>query len=108
MPGMMAGASNAVIFGVYAALAYDIMSSTNSSPQTTELFAGDRSETLMKYVKIGDVQIIAFGLFGSLLEGNWWPLAGCLSVGAIMHGMYAHALNAGMNSAPPAAATEGY
>jgi len=107
MPGMMAGASNAVTFGVYAALAYDIMSSTNSSPQTTELFAGDRSETLMKYVKIGDVQIVAFGLFGSLLEGNYWPLAGCVSVGLIMHCMYQYALNAGIDTAPPVAA-EGY
>lgn len=103
----LTGNSNAVKFGIYAALAYDIMSATNSSPQTTELFASDRAATLMKYVKLGDIQALAFGIFGSFLDGSIWPLAGALTGMAIMHGMYAHAVVAGKNSPPPENASEG-
>jgi hypothetical protein len=101
MPDLKGG-SNAVQFGIYAALAYDVMSATNSSPQTTELFANDRADTLMKYVKLGDAQALAFGLFGSWIDKSWWPLAGALTGMLIMHGMYAHALSAGQGASPPA------
>lgn len=91
----------AVSFGVYADLAYNLYSATNSSPQTTELFAGERSETLWKYVQIGHVQAIILGLFGSFLDRSAWPLIGTLSIGAVMHGMYRHALMAGRHKARP-------
>src|SRR6266702_3184819 len=91
--GLLAGA--AASCGIYADLAYNTYSATNSSPQTTELFAGDRAETLMKYVKIGDVQVLVLGTFGTVLARNWWPLAGAVTVGIVMHAMYAHALKAG-------------
>lgn len=97
-------ASAALSFGVYADLAYNLYSATNSSPQTTELFAGDRAETLWKYVRIGHVQAIGLGLFGSLLDRSWWPLLGTISIGGIMHGMYRHALAAGRGMAHPAGA----
>ena len=85
----------AVLFGVYAGLAYEVFSATNSSPQTTELFAGDRAETLWKYVRLGDVQVIAFGAFASFLDRSLWPLLGVAASGIVMHGMYRHALRAG-------------
>lgn len=88
-------ATGALLFGVYADLAYNLFSANNSSPQTTELFAGDRAATLWKYVKISDVQLAAFGLFGSLLAGSLWPLIAVSTVGVGMHLMYRHALKAG-------------
>lgn len=98
-------ATAAISLGVYADLAANMYSATNSSPQTTELFAGDRSETLWKYVRIGHAQAVFFGVIGSLLDRTLWPLIGTLSIGAIMHGMYSHALKAGSGAKPPAGAT---
>ena len=92
---LLGGGVAAALFGVYADLAYNAYSATNSSPQTTELFASERSDTLWKYVRLGGVQILALGIFGTLVAGSLWPLLGVLSVGAAMHLMYSHALIAG-------------
>ena len=100
-------ASAAVSFGVYADLAANMYSATNSSPQTTELFAGERSETLWKYVKVGHGQAIFFGIVGSLLDRTLWPLVGTLSIGGIMHAMYSHALKAGADKLRPSNADPG-
>jgi hypothetical protein len=98
-------ATAAVSFGVYADLAYNLYSATNSSPQTTELFSSDRGETLWKYVVIGHVQAVVLGVFGSILDRSLWPLFGTLSIGSVMHYMYSHALKAGASQAPPAGGT---
>lgn len=102
---VIAGATAAGLFGIYADLAYNTYSATNSSPQTTELFAGDRGDTLMKYVFIGHAQAIGIGVFGSLLARKWWPVLGTVAVGTVMHCMYVHALKAGKSQAPPANST---
>lgn len=104
MPGL--GGSPGVQFGVYAALGYDVMSATNSSPQTTELFASDRSSTLMKWVKIGAIQGVALGLFGSWLEKSPWPFIGCSVALGIMWAEYLHADASGKDIAPPATSSE--
>lgn len=102
VPGI--SATSALAFGVYADLAFNLYSAMNSSPQTTELFADDRAETLWKYVKIADAAALAFGILGSLLDRTWWPMAGAVTVIAVMHAMYAHALQAGTGKAAPGAA----
>jgi hypothetical protein len=94
-------ATAAVSFGVYADLAYNLYSATNSSPQTTELFAGERGETLWKYVVIGHVQAIVLGIFGSILDKTLWPLFGTVTIGSVMHWMYSHALKRGKILKPP-------
>lgn len=105
---LVGGGLAAGLFGIYADLAYNTYSATNSSPQTTELFAGERDETLWKYVILGHFQALAIGLFGSLLARKLWPLIGTVTVGVVMHCMYRHALHAGRgkhkpsNSATPA------
>jgi hypothetical protein len=98
-------ATAAISFGVYADLSYNLYSATNSSPQTTELFAGDRSKTLWKYVVIGHAQAFLLGLFGSVLDRSLWPLFGTSSIGVVMHCMYQHALKKGQGVKPPAGAT---
>lgn len=98
----------ATLFGVYADLAYNCYSATNSSPQTTELFAGERSETLWKYVVLGDIQVAALaGVgFAVLSAGGqkglrWWPVIGAGTAAVAMHLMYVHALHAGKGKTPP-------
>ena len=98
---LIAGATAAGLFGIYADLAYNTYSATNSSPQTTELFSGERENTLWKYVILGHAQAVAIGLFGSLLSRKLWPLIGTLTVGVVMHCMYRHAVIQGKLQAPP-------
>ena len=57
--------SPAVVVAVYAALTYDIISATNSSPQTTEINAASRAPTLMKWVKVGLAQAALFAVIGN-------------------------------------------
>jgi hypothetical protein len=98
--------SVAVTVAVYAALTYDIISATNSSPQTTEINAGARAETLMKWVKIGLIQAAGFALIGIMLDKKHWPPAvGSGIAMALLWGQYVHAKNAGLKSVLPG--TEG-
>lgn len=87
------------LFGIFADLAFNIYGGTNSSPQTTELFAEDRSETLWKYVRLGHGGAFLYGAAGSVLEHSWWPMVGAVSVIFFMHSLYAHALYAGQKKA---------
>lgn len=111
MPDLAGGSSPAVTMAVYAALGYDIVAATNSSPQTTEINAGARGPTLKKWVKIGEAQLVGFAVLGVMLETNegrpWWPpLVGAGLAGVLLWMQYSHALRAGMqSSAPP---TESY
>ena len=98
----MGNGLNAVTFGVAADLIYNVFSATNSSPQTTELFAGDRADTLWKYVRLGGLQsalLIGIMAAGGRAGGQWkWALAGGGVAGVFMWAMYAHALKAGGGS----------
>jgi hypothetical protein len=95
MGGVLGGGVAAALFGIYADLAYNAYSATNSSPQTTELFASDRTETLWKYVRLGGVQVVAIGIFGTVVARSLWPLLGVVVVAGIMSALYAHAVKAG-------------
>lgn len=98
---LVGGGVAAGLFGIYADLAYNCYSATNSSPQTTELFASEREETLMKYVYAGHAQAFAIGIVGSILARKWWPLLGVSSIAVIMHFMYEHARASGVDQPPP-------
>ena len=104
MAGLSSG-RDGLAFGIYAALGYDVMSATNSSPQTTEMFASDRSATLMKWVHLGGIQGLALGLFGSYLEKSIWPMIGVTVAMGIMYVEYKHADASGKANPPPSAAT---
>lgn len=101
-------AGNVAIFG---ALSYDVIAAACSSPQTTELNAEARSETLMKWVYIGLAQVALFALIGIALqkaqgEPIWPPIVGCLLGGGLMYASYVHARRAGL--ANPGEPTEDY
>jgi hypothetical protein len=94
------GSLDALTFAVAAELVYQIYGSTNSSPQTTELFAGDRAATLWKYVRFGGVQAVFFvGVMAIRgYRSAFWALAGGGSALASMWWMYHHAMQAGGGS----------
>lgn len=102
---MSGGATDALAFGIAADLVYNVMSATNSSPQTTELFAGDRSQTLWKYVRMGLAQSALLVGIMAIRGRSIWPILGGVAAGAAMHLMYSHALQAGQSKSPPAGAS---
>lgn len=108
MPDISAmGSDNAVTFMVAAGLVYEIIAAACSSPQTTEINAGARADTLMKWVLIGMVQAGVFVLIAVAMDKDRWPalLGGGMAAG-IMWASYAHAKAAGLRSDGPS--TESY
>lgn len=103
--GLSGNASISV--AVYAELVYTVISASCSSPQTTEINAGRRAETLMKWVNIGILQGIAFGILGACLDKRRWPpLLGAGLAVVLLYGQYRHALASGLRSCEPG--TESY
>lgn len=80
--------SDSVLFGVSAALVFQIFSATNSSPQTTEIFAASRSATLMKWVRRGMVTSLGFMAVMAWRTRSLWPILGGGAAGASMAWMY--------------------
>jgi hypothetical protein len=95
------GATAAIMFGVWATFALDVFSTLNSSPQTTELFARDRQDSLMHWVYVGDAVAVSGGLAWSLLSKNPWPVVATVAVVVGMHCAYTHAVKRGQSQAPP-------
>jgi len=98
---------NAVPFLVSAGIVYEIIAAACSSPQTTEINADTRSETLMKWVHIGLVQSAAFVGIAVMIDRRHALaiLAGGGLAAGIMYGSYIHAKAAGLGSNAPG--TEG-
>lgn len=94
-------ATIAILVGVWATFALDVFSTLNSSPQTTEIFADDRKDSLMHWVKIGDATAIAGGVAGSVFAKSIWPVVGATAVVIFMHMMYAHAVKRGEGKEKP-------
>jgi hypothetical protein len=101
--------SDAAVIGISAAVVYDVISATNSSPQTTEINAKARSSTLMKWVHIGLLQALLFvGIMVAAEPAGkkWRPLVGGGIAAVLLYAQYVHAKNAGLNSSE--AGTESY
>lgn len=96
------GTDNAVVFMVSAGLVYEIIAAACSSPQTTEINAGARAETLMKWVKIGLLQSAVFVAIAASLSKTPWAviLGGALAAG-LMWLSYVHAKKAGLAEGGP-------
>lgn len=96
----------AIVIGVSGALTYDVIAAACSSPQTTEINADKRADTLMKWVNIGVAQagiFIAVMMVAENSEGNspWPPLIGFVLAGGMMYASYLHAKKAGLESSEP-------
>jgi hypothetical protein len=73
----------------------------NSSPQTTELFADDREDTLMHWVMIGAGVAIVGGGAATVISKKPWPLIATIAVSVMMLAMYKHAVKRGKGVEPP-------
>ncbi len=88
----------AILLAVYATFALDVFSTFTSSPQTTELNAAARADTLMKWVTIGTAVAVAGGAIGSWTSRSAWPLIATGTVAAAMWWTYNHAKNVGLEN----------
>lgn len=76
----------------------DMFSTFTSSPQTTEINAKTRADTLMKWVYLADVVVVAGGVYAWSKSGRVEALLATSAVAAVMTGLYLHARNAGLAS----------
>lgn len=98
----LVGSSRAITFMVSAGLVYEIIAAACSSPQTTEINAGVRADTLMKWVMVGMAQAAVFVLIAALMDEHKWPaLMGGGLAGVMMWTSYAHAKAAGLKNGGP-------
>jgi uncharacterized membrane protein len=91
---------------VSALLIYAATAAACSSPQTAEINANKRAETLMKWVKLGLVQgavICGAAVYVAKQSGHKaWPiLLGAGLAAGMMWASYQHALSAGLASDQP-------
>ena len=99
--------STAVTFMVAAGLVYEVIAAACSSPQTMEINASARADTLTKWVIIGELQAAVFVLIAACMDKKRWPaLLGGGMAGLIMWACYAHAKACGLRNGGPA--TESY
>lgn len=99
--GGLAGAEDAALFGVAATLVYTIFSANCSSPQTTELFAGERAETLWRYVRTAGWQSALLVGIMAARGGSSWPVIGGGLTGGMLWWTYRVALERGGGQRPP-------
>jgi hypothetical protein len=99
-------AGDGVAFIVSAGIVYEIIAANCSSPQTTELNASSRAETLMKWVKLGIGQSAFFVIAAAAFDRKHAKpiLAGGTIAAVFMYALYAHAKVSGLTN--PGAPTE--
>ena len=99
----LGGGSTGVAFLVSAGVQYEIIAAACSSPQTTELNAAARADTLMKWVHLGVAQGVLFAVVAALIDRRLWkPIAaGSALAIALLYVQYAHAKAAGLASDDP-------
>jgi hypothetical protein len=104
MPAQEFGSnSNGIAFLVSAGIVYEIIAAACSSPQTTEINASSRADTLMKWVNIGIGQAAVFVLAAAVIDRKHSApiLAGGVLAGSLMYLQYVHAKQAGLASCAP-------
>jgi hypothetical protein len=93
-----------VAFLVSAGIVYEIIAAACSSPQTTEINASSRADTLMKWVHIGIAQAAVFIAIAAVIDPPHRKgiVVGGVLAAALMYGQYVHAKKAGLaNGGPP-------
>lgn len=96
-------ASWGIAFLVAAGIVYEIIAAACSSPQTTEINAGSRAGTLMKWVYIGIGQAALFIAIAAFFDRAHRSaiIAGGATAAVLMYAQYAHARKAGLASDLP-------
>ena len=107
MPVAEVGKSGGVAFLVSAGIVYEIIAAACSSPQTTEINADTRADTLMKWVHVGVGQAAVFVTIAAVIdEPHRVPIiAGGVIAAGLMYASYLHAKRAGLASGAPGTET---
>lgn len=110
MPADMAtgvSGSDGIAFLVSAGIVYEIIAAACSSPQTTEINASTRADTLMKWVHIGIGQAAIFIAVAAFIDKRHRVaiIGGGVTAAGLMYAQYVHARNAGMSSNAPGTET---
>lgn len=89
-----------IAFLVSAGIVYEIIAAACSSPQTTEINASTRADTLMKWVHLGLVQSALFIAAAAWFDekNRFAIIAGGSSAGVLMYGQYVYAKRCGLAS----------
>lgn len=98
--GLGSGQGDGIAFLVSAGVMYEIIAAACSSPQTTEINAKSRADTLMKWVKLGLAQGVLFVAVAAYFDRKHSvPIiaGGSLAAGLLLW-QYIHARNAGLKS----------
>jgi|SRR5581483_3693189 len=92
-----------VPFLVSAGIVFEIIAAACSSPQTAEINADRRADTLMKWVNIGEATAAVFVAMAAAWDkAHRGPIVwGGVLAGGLMYAYYAHAKTAGLASAEP-------
>lgn len=91
-----------IAFLVAAGAVYEVVAAACSSPQTTEINAGTRADTLMKWVGLGLAQsVLLVGIGAYLSEHPQAMILGGGMAGTLMLVSYLHAKDAGLRSNKP-------
>lgn len=95
--------SDGIAFLVSAGIVYEIIAAACSSPQTTEINATTRADTLMKWVHIGLVQAAVFIGVAAYIDPRHRAaiIGGGVTAGVLMYAQYVHAKEAGLSSGKP-------
>lgn len=95
--------SDGVAFLVSAGIVYEIIAAACSSPQTAEINAHKRADTLMKWVHIGLVQAALFVFIAAWVDkpNRHAIVGGGTAAGFLMWAQYYHAREAGLRSSKP-------
>lgn len=90
-------AVGAVLYLVAVDASFNAYSSINSSPWTYENMSGDgdKASSGSKYVWMANGAAVVLGAFATILAKSFWPLAGSVTVAALMHMLYRHAMSTG-------------
>ena len=99
----LGGGGQGIAFLVSSGIVYEIMAAACSSPQTTELNADRRADTLMKWVNIGVAQSALFVAIASIVEPQNARaiIAGGILAGGLQYALYAYAKRSGLASSEP-------
>ena len=101
--GTAASSSDGIAFLVSAGIVYEIIAAACSSPQTTEINAASRADTLMKWVHLGIGQAAVFVVVAACIDRRHRTaiLAGGGTAAGLMYVQYVHAKRAGLKSCLP-------
>lgn len=96
-------ASNGIAFLVSYGLVCEAIAKDNSSPQTTEINASTRAETLMKWVHLGQAEsLMVIAIAAYIDKKHRVPiLAGGFLGMAVTEAQYLHAKQSGLAKAGP-------